>query len=357
MNRRLPPNLLQRQYRTAGGYKRTLFYVRFVDWKGKRRSIAVGDNFSHAAAERSRLMQLNRERFDFDAKHRQKPTLFAWVEKYLAAKGQNVHTLERYRFATDRLKAGLGDIELESITHGTLLEYRAARRKQVKDSTINREFLSLRSILRMAFHEGALEKVPRIPFEQEHNERTRTATAAEIKAIFQALDKDRRQASEIILEMGFRLAEVLEITPADLGPDCQSIDMTRIRKKRGLRYELPLSQRARAILMERSRDKDEDEKLFNFTRHQWHSTFARACKELGIRGLWLYDLKATFATAKQREGWPDKIVMAFTGHKSAYAFRRYSRPTADDLRQFIRSPRLRNGNKAKRATENSRASD
>lgn len=339
MNRKLPPNLYARQYRTRGGYRQTIYYIRFIDWKGIRRFFPAGESLLSAKVELDRLKALNRSRHDFDADKRSPAlSLFPWADRYLKANSRNSKTLERYTFACNRLKAGLGDVPLADISHGRLLEYRQERRESVTDATINREMQSLRSILRMAYHDGALPKLPKIPFEQEFNERSRVATDIEYRKILAELGPDDRDFAEIVREMGFRPAEVLEVTPADLRPN-KTVDMERIRKKRGIKRTLPLSPRAWSILSRRAKDKGPTDRLFPFSRHQARTAFDRACKKLGIQGLWLYDLKATFYTEKLRQGWPEKVIQQFTGHRSQAAARRYARPTEEHLRDFMQPKR------------------
>jgi len=113
------------------------------------------------------------------------------------------------------------------------------------------------------------------------------------------------------------------------------IDMAGIRKKAGLRRPLPLSKRAGQILMARARKRKARDSLFHITRYQVSWDFRAACKGQGITGLWIHDLRGTFATRKLRDGWDRELIKQFTGHRSDYAFRRYSRPTLDDLRRFI----------------------
>src|SRR5690242_4275994 len=59
--------MYQRQYRTRGGYKRTLYYTQFVDWRDKRRTFPCGDDFKEAKKKRDHYMAQNAEHFDFDA--------------------------------------------------------------------------------------------------------------------------------------------------------------------------------------------------------------------------------------------------------------------------------------------------
>ena len=111
--------------------------------------------------------------------------------------------------------------------------------------------------------------------------------------------------------------------------------MRRIRRKGGLKDRLPLSSRAREILEERV---GKGRVLIQVHRRWVSGQFQRACGELGIKGLTLHDLRGTFVSRKLRERWDRELIKAFTGHRDDEAFRRYSRPTLEDLRSLIGAP-------------------
>src|SRR5688572_14536102 len=48
-------HLYRRQYQTAGGEWRTVFYAIFTDWQGKRRKFPLGSNLDDARDELGRL--------------------------------------------------------------------------------------------------------------------------------------------------------------------------------------------------------------------------------------------------------------------------------------------------------------
>jgi hypothetical protein len=53
-------HLYRRQYQTAGGEWRTIFYAIFTDWQGKRRKFPLGANLDDARDELGRLRTLNK---------------------------------------------------------------------------------------------------------------------------------------------------------------------------------------------------------------------------------------------------------------------------------------------------------
>lgn len=354
MTRRQPPGIVRHQYKTRGGYKKTLFYPRFTIWKrrpdGKpdRRTFTPGwEKLAEALEELARLKKLNREKFDFDGDRGPAPgaTLFPWIDKFLEIKSAK-RSARRDRKSAEYLKGFFGDAALAEILPTRMLAYRK-HRSVAKGATVNRELAFLRSVLRMAFHDGALAKLPLFPFESEHNERVRTAAPEEYRRIVALLRRrvragngkivfapDAADAIEILYEMGFRVGEVLKIQPRDIDTANKALEMRRIRLKSGLRRPLPLTPRAWEILARRAKGKAAATPLFALTSNSLRWSFIRACAMLKIEGLWVHDLRATFATEKERRRWPRNIIMEYTGHRTEYAFRRYSRPTLEDLRAF-----------------------
>lgn len=77
-------------------------------------------------------------------------------------------------------------------------------------------------------------------------------------------------------------------------------------------------------------------KISNFTLAGDESDYEKTWQDfIKLQRLWAHDLRATFVTEKERQGWPRKLIREFSGHRSEIIFNRYSRPTLDDLRAFI----------------------
>lgn len=264
-------------------------------------------------------------------------SLFFWIDKFLDVKSDKKSAV-RDRVSAGWIKGFFGDCALTDVIHSRMLEYRKSRK--VSETTKNRELAFLRGVLHLAQRDGALAKTPVIPLEKEDNERIRTASPSEYAAIIKSLAAKRPDVCDVVVllkENGFRMNEVLKLTPADLQPKAQAIDMNRIRSKGGLKRPLPQSHKAWRILAARSEGKSRNQLLFNgISKDVVYGHFQRVCKKHGIDDLWVHDLRGTFVTEKERQGWPQKIITEYTGHRSRKIFDRYSRPTNDDLIAFIR---------------------
>ena len=60
-----------------------------------------------------------------------------------------------------------------------------------------------------------------------------------------------------------------------------------------------------------------------------------ACGKAGVEGLWIHDIRATFATRKIADGFDRDWVKMITGHKTDNVFKRYNRPSLESLRRVV----------------------
>src|ERR1044071_3846994 len=143
-------HLYRRQYQTAGGDWRTIYYAVFTDWQGKRRKFPAGDNLDDARDELGRLRTLNKGRFDWDAEKRKAEetarravTLSQWGKTYfdrgLSPNELRAGSANREKRAFAILTPFFGDLSLMDIKKSTVLEYRKKRSAEgVGFITINR---------------------------------------------------------------------------------------------------------------------------------------------------------------------------------------------------------------------------
>jgi hypothetical protein len=73
----------RRQYQIAGGEWRTIYYARFKDWKGKRRTFSLGSALGPARDGLALYEARNIRREDFDADKVKGMTLADWLKRYL----------------------------------------------------------------------------------------------------------------------------------------------------------------------------------------------------------------------------------------------------------------------------------
>jgi hypothetical protein len=120
--------LYKRQYQTADGQARVMFYAIFTDWKRKRRKFPLGSNLEDAEDALGELKIRNKGRYDFDTerKEREKARIKAirlsqWLDRYLGlVKGMASGEIKRSQCS--HLKRLLGHLPLTQVTRIRIME-------------------------------------------------------------------------------------------------------------------------------------------------------------------------------------------------------------------------------------------
>jgi integrase len=60
-----------------------------------------------------------------------------------------------------------------------------------------------------------------------------------------------------------------------------------------------------------------------------------ACRRAGLENFTFHDLRHTYITDKDRQGYSHTVIMAATGHKTMKMFRRYRTVDKGDLRTLV----------------------
>jgi integrase len=356
---RIEKHLYLRQYQTAGGEWSTLYYARFKDWKGRQRAFPLGSELKTAREELTIFEARNIRREDFDGDKIRGMTLFSWIERFEQVKASK-RSLSKDKESAAKIKAHFGNCPLENITTTTIEAYKQKRLTDTtkhggapKPATINREVAFLRSLLVLAARDHLIERIPYVELFEENNERDRIATSKEFQAI---LGQSGEHLKEILLclwDTGMRKREALKlewdrvdfkndlIKLGALAKDGQ-VD-TRAKQAR----VIPMSPRLKALLFA-IRQREKGGKVSNMTGRtnrvflfrgkpieRFDRAFKTACEKASVEGLWIHDIRATFATRKIAEGFDRDWVKMITGHKTDNVFRRYNRPSLESLRRVV----------------------
>lgn len=343
---KLPPNLVIRHYRTREGAQRTLYYVRFVDWKGIRRTIPAGDVLSDAKALRDRLLGQNRARVDFDAQARSAQPFTDYLQHWLELHAQK-RSATRDRYSARHLAAFFARRPLDSLSVSDIEAYKRHRLTETTrhhrpptPATVNRELALLRSVLLLAEKDRLIDRAPRFTLLEEHNQRHRVATPKEYATVLAALPVAMQPAWILARETGMRAREILSLQWEQI--DQHNRLLTVHTTKEGDRKVIPLNTAALDAL--RRCDPQPTGNVFPFSYDSFsHQLRDNIFPRLGIQGLWFHDLRGTFISEKIADQWDRKLVRLITGHRTDYAFDRYVRPTLDTLRQVVE--RQRDGNR------------
>jgi integrase len=338
------PRLYKRQYKTATGDWRTLFYANFVDWKGERRKFPLGSDLRTAKEELKVLEGRNVRREDFDAdrvKPEQGMTVAKWSQSYFCLEEvKTKRSVDRDREMVKHLNRLLGDKLLAELTREDLFAYQNARRqegiirggkqskKKVADGSIKNELSLLRRLLSLARDKGL--KASTVSFRgaiPEANNRERVLSDAEAARLFPLLPLWLLRLAEVARVTALSQGDLIRLTEDMIDNDNNVIVPADGRVKTGVKQAAPLTQRVREILdeiqAENRRSKIRNVNGLVFTRDgkainkdMITGTLKRACRDAKIRDFRFHDLRHTAKTNWARQGISVDVAMLAAGQKS-----------------------------------------
>lgn len=341
------PNLLARSWTTSKGEHRTRYYVRFRDWKGVDRELPAGDILKAAKEFRDETMTRNLHREDFDQATTKDVAFAAWCSRWLALQ-RTKKSHYRYELSCRPLLASFGQQRLSTITASRIEHYKASRLAGTTafgtpptPATINRELQALRSMLILAERDGLIARRPHLAMLDELNQRDRTATPDEYQQIYEAMPPHLRPILTLCKELGLRTNEAVLLRADQIDWSTRMLTLTSTDTKTKRKRTLPMNDLVEHSL--RGLQAGDGGRLFwhagkPLTRYVVWWNFRKAATALGIQGLTVHDLRATFATDKLAEGHDAELIRRLTGHTSAKAFERYVRPREEQLRKIVDRP-------------------
>jgi len=259
----------------------------------------------------------------------------------------------------DRFFAGR---RIATIGPATVTQYVQQRQaERVANATVNRETSVLSKMLRLAYRQNKLARVPLFDKLAEAAPRAGFFERDQYQAVLQRLPEDLQCACAIMHTYGWRKMEVLDLqrrqldlaagtvtldpgtTKNDEGrtvyvtPELKALLTTQVARVKGLEKRLgkiipwlfphlsggatQQSQGARhvAVLGEPIRD----------FRRKWEA----ACKAAGAAGRLRHDFRRTAVRNMERAGVPRSVAMKITGHKTENIYRRYAIVSPADLKR------------------------
>jgi integrase len=243
----------------------------------------------------------------------------------------------------------LGKLSVNALTAERLVEY-ITEERQVKGVTAAIDLTYIKGVLKVA---RALWKVGVVPgvvedareilkymgLANRSNERDRRPTAdelAKLRGWFGARSETLTvDHIDFILASCFRPpSEVCRLRWEDLNEQDKTIlirDRKDPRRKIGNNQTVPLLHGSFEIIMRQPRE-DGQELIFPVNGTSWSSLFPRACADLGIVDLTLYDLRHEAISRLVESGkYSIPEMMLVTGHKDPKQLMRYTQLKARDL--------------------------
>jgi integrase len=254
----------------------------------------------------------------------------------------------RNKEATLRLlKDGLGPVSVKDLTPERIVKY-INEERQISGVTASIDLTYLKGVLRVAralwkvgvppgVVDDAREILKFMGLAGRSNERDRRPTLDELERLKRWFAKRSETLTpdhiEFILDSCFRPpSEITRLRWDDLNHVDKTVlirDRKDPRKKLGNNQTVPLLGKCYEIIM---RQPCESEYIFPVNGKSWSSLFPRACEELGIADLQLYDLRhEAISRLVETRKYSIHEMMLVTGHKDPKQLTRYTQLKAKDL--------------------------
>jgi integrase len=262
--------------------------------------------------------------------------------------------LEEAEYRLARLDAFFAHRRLASIGPADATAYAAQRQgEQVANGTINRELAVLSRMLRLAYDNNKLLRLPRLRHLEEAAPRSGFFEREQYEAVRQHLPEDLQAAVAIAHTFGWRMQSevlILELRQVDLEAGTIRLDPGATKNDEGrVVYLTPelrgmlTAQVARVMDLMRERGAVIPYLFPHLTgRHQgqrrreFRKAWKTACKRAGCLGMLQHDFRRTAVRNMVNAGIPERVAMAVTGHKTRSIFDRYHIVSPGDLQEASR---------------------
>jgi integrase len=257
--------------------------------------------------------------------------------------------LKRYRDTVTPLKRGranetllinallrhsFSSLPLTAVSPSHFSEYRDARLKVARASTINHELTRLSHVYRIAKLEWGLpveNPLQGIRRPKADQPRTRRLHHGEWEALRAAADECRNNhiwpAIEFAVETGMRRGEILNSRVSDLDDDRRTLAIPIT--KTGVSRTIALTSRAIAIL--RKQKVPSDGRFFPITAESLKLAWKRLVKRANIQDLHFHDLRHEAVSRFFEMGLTMPEVALISGHKDPRMLFRYTHLRAEDV--------------------------
>jgi len=251
------------------------------------------------------------------------------------------------RFFTGRRIASIGPSDIEAYVI-------ARRREGAANGTIRRELATLSRLLRLAYENGKLLRLPVMRKPKDGAPREGFFEREEYEAVVRHLPPDLRVAAAIAYTFGWRTqSEVLTLERRQLDLENGTLRLDPGRTKNDEGRVVYLTAELKALLgaqLERIRAVERKTGriipyLFPYLtgprrlgkrRRDYRKAWVTACREAGVPGRLRHDFRRTAVRNLVNLGVPERVAMTVTGHKSRAVFDRYHIVSPGDLRDVAR---------------------
>lgn len=266
-------------------------------------------------------------------------------EHYEATGSRNLAEYDRRVIHLTRFFRGW---RIANIDPAAVKRYTTARKGQgMKPATIRRELGTLTTLLKVAYENQKLARVPVVRKPAEGPARSGFFEAAEYAAVVARLPEDVQAALEIMRIYGWRKREALDLERRQLNLDAGTLrlDPGQTKTKEG-RVVLLTPELLNALTAQVARVQAVEKRLGQIIPHlfphlegrlagqqrgDFRKAWATACRAAGVVGRTRHDLRRTAVRTMEQQGIPRSVAMKLTGHRTENTYRRYAIVSDADL--------------------------
>jgi integrase len=228
-----------------------------------------------------------------------------------------------------------------TVTTERLRDYVGHRQSQgAAPATINRELEGLQRAFALAVESGRIALAPTFPTLPEHNARQGFFDQGEFEAVLAHMaDSDLRDFCRWFYWTGMRPGEIRSLTWDAFDRETWMLRLHARDAKTGFGRALALEGELPAIMENRLRARRLDCSLIfhlgGRSVGDFRKSWKRACRETGLEGKLLYDLRRTAVRNMVRAGVDPAVAMKISGHRTRNVFDRYNIISDADLREAM----------------------
>lgn len=299
------------------------------------------------------------------------PTLRDFSHRFLAHVNSGTvkeSTAEFYESKLSRLLKfpPLADSSLDSIDEAAIENYVQFRRRLVDSATINRELATLRKLMRHAYGEKRVDRLPKFRLLRENGGREFVLSHEQEQIYLEFAPQPLRDFALLMLDTGFRPGEALSLEwrdvhlPGDGDAWAGWIHIERGKTKKA-RRDISLTERAATMLKGR---KSSSSAKWVFTdpagvgplsRYSLKDQHDRTRKALQLpKEFVLYSLRHTFGTRIVESGTEPFAVMRIMGHSTVTISQKYVHTSGETVERAIRRLDAMNKSSRREAADGSR---
>jgi integrase len=207
--------------------------------------------------------------------------------------------------------------------------------------TLDHEVALVKRILNYAVACGKLttNSVSKVPLLRKSNVRSVVMTEEKFGELLAAADPELQPILLLAYETGMRKGEVLNVRRAQVDLKEGTISLSSGDTKTEEARKVYLTGRTLAALKALPTHLRSEYLFVNpKTGKRWSEIrrmFGRACKKVGLSGVWFHDTRRSFCTNARRRGIPESVVMRMSGHKTRTVFARYNIVEDDDVKRAV----------------------